>query len=108
MPAPPRTQTQPGTERGQRRRAISLLLGALASPDPGRYGRMSQLELDDPEGGRLVSAPLRPGTGGRRPALAAGFQTDATRELRERLGAPLQLRQRGTTLEVWELDPGGD
>jgi len=56
----------------------------------------------------IVSAVARPGTGGRRKRVDVGFEIEATRELRERYGAPQELPYRGSLLLIWEMDDDGD
>jgi hypothetical protein len=54
-----------------------------------------------------VSSLARPGTGGRQPSIARGFEIEATREVRDRLGEPTDHTFRGALLHVWEI-PGGE
>lgn len=56
----------------------------------------------------IVSAATRPGTGGRRKRVDAGFEIDATRELRERHGNPQEIAHRGSLLLIWAMAPDAD
>ncbi|HEV7807854.1 MAG TPA: recombinase family protein [Solirubrobacteraceae bacterium] len=47
-------------------------------------------------------------TGGRRKRVDLGFEIEATRDLRERHGAPQDVAHCGSLLLIWDLDADGD
>ena len=48
----------------------------------------------------------RPGTGAREPSITRGFEIEATREVRDRLGEPTDHTFRGALLHIWEIPDG--
>jgi hypothetical protein len=70
-------------DQAQRRAAALLVVETLLAPPPGPYGRIRRRSRRR-DGAIAWEAPItfaaRPGRGGRRPRLAKGFETEATRE----------------------------
>jgi hypothetical protein len=61
-----------------------------------------------PEWADIVSAAARPRAGGRRKRLDLGFEIEATRDLRERHGAPQEIGHRESLLLISDMDADGD
>jgi hypothetical protein len=95
------------------RPAVALtVVDVLVAPSPGPYRRL-QTRPRRSAGPTGWEAPMsfaaRPGTGGRRPWLQKGFETEATRELLAELGDPHTDTYKGTRLDIWQVsdEPGG-
>jgi hypothetical protein len=85
---------------------IELLVGRGSAPLPN----LGALGLEAPlsPAGEHHRGIARPGRGGRRAAVPRGFESDATRGLRERLGDGVVESSKHVLFMRWELDAGGD
>lgn len=88
------------------------LARVLAAPQAEPYERFaprrsSRLGRSGRSGFSMIE-PIRPGVGGRRPRVSAGFQSQATMQLREDLGEPELHSAGGAQLLVWLVDEQGD
>lgn len=78
----------------------------IHAPDTGSIPRPIQLEAYQ-RVRDLMTDIGRPGKGGRNTRIPQGFETEATAELRRRLGTPTVKRQGKAELQLWEMDPDG-
>lgn len=84
-------------------RQVSEIINA---PDTGSIPRPVQLEASRKV--RDLMADIgRPGKGGRNSRIPQGVETEATAELRKRLGTPTVKRLGAAELQLWEMDPNG-
>jgi DNA invertase Pin-like site-specific DNA recombinase len=79
----------------------------ITAPESRVIPRPLQLEAQE-KVRDLMSMPARPGRGGRQPSVPAGVETQATAELREKLGPPKTKHLRGAELQMWEVDAEGE